>query len=142
MTENVITCNESETLEHAAKLLIEEGITCLPIMNDQDYLVGIITQSDFLSKIVEVPHSMASIKQVFGQLHYFRSIEEMFENSKQIILKDVMSKKLKTVSYDTDLNSVVSYMMRKKLRRIPVLKDDRLVGLITRKNLVKAFLLS
>ena len=111
----------------------------MPIVNDDHLLVGIVTESDFVGKEVKVPHALASIKQLFGQKFYFGDIEKIYHDAKNKKLKDVMTKTVHTIAPDTSLDTIISMMMAKKLKRLPVIQDDKLVGIITRKNLIQAF---
>lgn len=139
MTSNVVTCLESKTVKEAAKIMLEHTFSTLPIVDSSDNLVGIITESDFVSKEKNVPHALASLKQLFGQDFYFKDIESIYDQTKDKKISEVMSKNLTTVDVDTNLSSIVHLMMSKNIKRLPVLKDGKLAGLITRKDLLKAF---
>ena len=139
MTTDVLTCNQEQTVSEAAKLMAEKGFSVMPIVNDNGELVGIVTESDFVGKEVEVPHAMVSIKRVLGEDTYQGDIEEIYARAKKRKLSEVMSTNPVTVTSDASLNLVVSTMNSKKLKRIPVVENGKLVGLVTRKDLIKAF---
>ncbi|WP_419172492.1 CBS domain-containing protein [Halobacteriovorax sp.] len=139
MTKDVTTCTESQTVGDAAKKMIELGISVMPVVNDEGTLTGIVTQSDFISKEVEIPHALVSIKRLFGQDFNLTDVEDVYKKSKSKKLSDVMSTNLVTVSSENTLNGVVELMMKKHLKRLPVVDDGKLVGIITRKDILKAF---
>lgn len=139
MTKNVITCTEDQTVGEAAKVMVETEFGVLPIVNNENKLVGVVTETDFLGKEIIIPHALASIKQIFGQNFYFTDIESLYPEAKKKILSEVMSKNLKTVSPETTLSGVVDYMIAKDIRRLLVVENEILVGIITRKNILKAF---
>ncbi|AYF43949.1 MULTISPECIES: CBS domain-containing protein [Halobacteriovorax] len=139
MTKDVTTCTESQTVGDAAKKMIELGISVMPVVNDEGILTGIVTQSDFISKEVEIPHALVSIKRLFGQDFNLTDVEDVYKKSKNKTLADVMSHNVVTVTSENTLNGVVELMMSKHLKRIPVVDDGKLVGMITRKDILKAF---
>lgn len=139
MTSNVVTCLQTKTIKEAAQLMLENRFSTLPIVDDTGKLVGIITESDFVSKEKSVPHALASIKQLFGQEFYFKDIESIYDQTKDKSVSEVMSKNLVTVNTDTNLSSIVHLMMSKSIKRLPVLENGKLAGIITRKDLIKAF---
>ena len=139
MTNNVITGKEDETVEAAAKKMFEGKFSVLPIVDVSDHLVGILTESDFVATEEKVPHALASIKSIFGQVYFFSEVEEIYQKAKKMSVKDVMSKNPTTVSPDTTLTEVVGLMTNKKLKRLPVVDGKKLVGIVTRKDLIKAF---
>lgn len=139
MTTNVITCTEDQSVADAAKLMVDNEFSVMPILSTDGKLVGIVTESDFVGKEVSIPHALASIKQLFGQNFYFADVETLYKEAKGKKLSDVMSKNLKTVKPDTSLSDVVNYMISKNVKRLPVVEDEKLIGIITRKNILKAF---
>lgn len=140
MTKNVITCTENQTVEEAATVMVENGFSVIPIVNDSGVLVGIITESDFVSKNQSVPHAMVSLKQLFGKSFHSQDVEEVYKEAKAKKLSQVMTKNPKTVSPDQTLDEVVSFMGEKDLKRVPVVDGGKVVGVITRANLIKAFM--
>lgn len=139
MTKSVITCNQNQTVEEAAKLMTEKLFSVMPVVDDQDNLVGILTQSDFVGKEVDVPHALASIKRLFGHQYYMQDIEPIYANAKQKKLSEVMTKDPITAKPETSLSAIVDMMATKKLKRVPVVENNKVVGMITRKDLIKAF---
>jgi len=139
MTSTVVSCNQNQTVEEAATLMAENNVSVLPIIDDNEKLVGIITESDFVSKVQNIPHALVSLKQLFGQSFNHKDVEDVYKQSKSKKLKDIMTKNPKTVSASSTLDDVVDFMSAKDLKRVPVLDGEKLVGIITRKNLIKAF---
>ncbi len=139
MTKNVITCNESQTVSDAAKIMSENGFSVMPIVNNSGDLIGIVTESDFVGKDVDIPHALVSLKRVLGENHYHGDIEKIYSRAKNRQLSEVMSKPPITVDPESTLNAVVERMAAKNLKRIPVVENGKIVGIITRKDLIKAF---
>lgn len=139
MTKNVISCNQTQTVEEAASLMSDKGFSVMPVVDDAGKLVGILTESDFVGKDVNVPRAMVSMKRLLGVTHYEGNIEEIYSKAKKKKLEEVMTKNPVTITPDTTLNSLVNLMDRKKLKRLPVIENEMLVGMVTRKDLLQAF---
>jgi CBS domain-containing protein len=119
--------------------MLANGFSVVPIVDSRQHLVGIVTESDFVGKELKIPHALASIKRLFGQDFYIQDIEPIYQKAKSKKLSEVMSKNLVVVKPEDTLTDVVNIMIEKKLKRLPVVKDDKLVGIITRKDLIRAF---
>lgn len=139
MTKDVITCNENQTVEEAATIMAEKGFSVLPIVDDSGALVGVITESDFVSKSKNVPHAMVTLKHLFGKSFNSQDVEEIYKESKSKKLSEIMTKNPKTVSPDATLDEVVTFLGEKDLKRVPVVDNGKVVGIITRKNIISAF---
>jgi CBS domain-containing protein len=140
MTKNVITCNENQTVEEAATLMADKGISVIPIVDDAGNLTGIITESDFITKIQSVPHAMVNLRSLFGKSFNSTDVEQIYKESKGKKLSEVMTKNPKTVDEDATLDEVVKFMGEKNFKRIPVVDGNgKVAGIITRTNVIKAF---
>lgn len=139
MTKDVQTCNEDQTVGEAAKKMIDSGISVMPVVNNEGTLTGIVTQSDFISREVEIPHALVSMKRLFGQDFNLTDVEDVYKKSKSKALGEVMSRDPVTVTSENSLNGVVELMMKKHLKRLPVVDNGKLIGIITRKDILKAF---
>ena len=131
MTKNVITCQENQTVEECAFIMSQEGFSVMPIVDEENNLTGIITESDFIGKDVEVPHAVVSLKRVLGENHYEGNIEDIYVRAKKRKLSEVMSKFPITATPTDSLNTVVSKMANKNLKRIPVVDGKKVIGIIT-----------
>ena len=140
MTKNVISCHQDQTVEEAAKIMAEKGFSVMPVVDNEKNLVGILTESDFVGKNANIPHALASIKELFGQIFYFNDVEPIYKKAKKRKLSEVMTKKPMTLNPDSSLSTVVDLMNSKGLKRIPIVNENKIVGIVTRKDLLKAFI--
>ncbi|WP_417336215.1 CBS domain-containing protein [Halobacteriovorax marinus] len=139
MTKDVISCTEENTVEEAAKIMHDKGFSVMPVVDGAGALIGILTESDFVGTDANIPHALASIKKLFGQNFYFSDAEEIYKKSKVKKLGEVMTKDVTTVTSDQSLSDVISVMSHNHLKRLPVVDGGKLVGIITRKDLLKAY---
>lgn len=113
MTKKVITIDECSTALDAAKLMAEKGISSLIVLNEGNP-VGIVTERDFVKKIC--------IKEV---------------QISKVKIKDIMSKLRTFADPETPIEVAVQRMVNHKIRRLPILENGKLVGIITVTDLAK-----
>ena len=111
MQKNVITIQEDKSALDAAKLISEKDISFLVIVKD-DKPIGVITERDFVRKIA------AQDKQ-----------------ASLIPLSEIMSYKFRWVEPSTEIEDAVQKMLNHNIRRLVVLEDEKLVGVITQTDL-------
>ena len=140
MTPNPITISPTATVEEAVKLMEEKGISGLPVLDDDNKLVGIISEGDLLVR--ESPMKPPLFMTLLGGVIYFESPTKFHQHIKKslgMLVGDVMTSKVITTSPDTLLNEVSDKMLSKKVNRLPVIDEDsKLVGILTRHDLVSA----
>ena len=139
MTENVIAANTWNTVKEAADTMLKFNIGGLPIIDEDRNLVGILTETDFIGSKVNVPHAMVSLTKLLGQTHYKADITEVFDRSKDYAIERVMTKKVYSLSPETTLSDANEVMVRNKISRLPVIKNNKLVGIITKRDILKKF---
>ena len=139
MTTDLHTLTSDNTVKEAANLMLDKNISIIPVIDSDHKLLGVVTQSDFIGKKVEVPHAIMGIKQIFGETFHSKNVEDVFAAVRDKKLGDVMTTNLKTVNPEETLNHVLNVLINNDLKRIPVVDGDKLVGVITRRDIMKAF---
>jgi CBS domain-containing protein len=104
--EKVITVNEDQTRQQAARLLSEHNISGLPVVNHEQIVVGIVTEFDVIAK-------------------------------KGRLVRDIMTRGIISVTSETDLEEVRRILISERIRRLLVIDQGRLVGIISRSDLIK-----
>jgi len=139
MTKGVISVKATESVAMAAKTMLDNDIGGLPVIDEQNNLVGMITESDFIGKKVDIPHAMVSMTQLLGQTHYNADILQVFDKCKNTSVQDVMSKKLYTLSSSATLTDANYLLLSNEISRIPIVDDNKLVGIVTKRDILKVF---
>jgi len=112
MTKDVVTIDEKKSVLEAAQLMAQEELGCL-IVTDKSLPVGIITERDIVRRIVAKRSSL------------------------DLKVSEVMTNTLITVGPDTSLREAARVMSANKIRRLPVLKNDKLVGIVVSSDFVR-----
>ena len=136
MTRQVVSIHPDDTILKAARIMLQNRISGLPVVDAQGGLVGMVTEGDFLRR-AEIDTDRRRPKwlqfvlgpgKVAGEFTqaYGRKVEEVMTNDPV------------TVSEDVSLATVVETMERYRIKRVPVLRDGKIVGIVSRANLMRA----
>jgi CBS domain-containing protein len=113
MTKNMVMIDHDKTALEAAKIMTEKGISSLFVVKD-NHPIGIVTERDFIKKICAKELLIAEVK-----------------------MSDIMSKILTTADPDTPIEVAIQRMVNHKIRRLPIMENGKLVGIITVTDLAK-----
>lgn len=134
MTDKVTTVSQEMTVRDAAKLLLELGISGLPVVNDDNELVGMLTEKDIIGMALpRYVEKLGSLAYVFEMVPFDKTLSE----ADKVKVKEIMQKDVVTVTVDTLVPEVARIMIVKRIRRIPVLDQGVLVGIVARHDIVK-----
>jgi CBS domain-containing protein len=136
MTREVVTLSPDASAATAARLLLEHGISAAPVVDDAGRLVGILSEGDLLAR--------PSKDSPRGRwLRFFEEeavcLEEL-ATARKLKVKDLMTPHVAAVTDRTPIDVVASLMHRRKLKRVPVLHDRKLVGIVSRVDLLAALI--
>ena len=136
MTTSVISVNSDESILKAAGLMLQNRISGLPVVDANGALVGVVTEGDFLrrSELGTARHRPKWLEFVVGP---GRLANEYVHQSGRKVA-EVMTPTPHTVGEDDTLEAVVKLMERHRIKRLPVVRDGRMVGIISRANLLHA----
>ena len=112
INKDVLTISANVTVEEAIRRLVENHISGMPVVDEEEQLVGIISEFQLLETL------------------YFPEIREM-------LVRDVMTKNVLTVTPNTVLSDATSLMMAHRIRRLPVVDNGKVVGVVSRRDLLQ-----
>lgn len=136
MTRRVISVRPDTSILEAARLMLENGISGLPVVDSQGQPVGIVTEGDFLRRAETGTerHRSPWLEFLIGP----GRLANEYVHSHGRKVEELMTPGPKTVAEDTPLEDVVHEMERNHIKRLPVVRDNQLVGIISRANLLHA----
>jgi CBS domain-containing protein len=137
MTAPVVTVAPDTSLRRIAELLVEHRISGVPVVEADGSVAGIVSETDLLDeekRRVRLPRTA-----LFGvYLLPEHVIREAFEEGESLTAQDVMTRRVVTVAADTPAQEVVELMLDRKINRVPVVREGKLVGIITRSDALRA----
>jgi CBS domain-containing protein len=113
MTREVITLDGNVSAKKAAEVMAQEGVSAL-IITEEGKAIGILTERDILKRIVAED-----------------------KNPKETKLKDIMSSPLVTIGPNVDLEEAAHLMFERKIKNLPVIRENRLIGLVRLQDICK-----
>lgn len=140
MTTDVIVAKEEDSVADVAKLLIEERIGGLPVVNSENKVVGIISETDIIKKekYIEPPMFVNLLEGIIF-LDDIRKMEDDIKKVAAYKVEDLMSKDIVMVNLNDSFDDVANIMIKKSINRVPVVDDDsKLKGIICRYDIIKA----
>jgi CBS domain-containing protein len=136
MTRNVITVKPEESILVAARLMLQHRVSGLPVVDAGGVLVGVVTEGDFLRR-GEIGTARRRPKWLEFVIGPGRLADEYVHSSGRKVA-EVMTPDPYTIDEDASLETVVELMERRRIKRLPVIRGSRLVGIISRANLMHA----
>ena len=118
LNRKVISINENDSLYDAIKVLSEQKIGALPVLNNQEKLSGMLSERDIIQKV--------SFNKTIDLSH--------------TQIKSIMTTKIITCNQDTESNVLMTIMTNNKIRHIPIIKQGSLIGIVSIGDVVKRLL--
>lgn len=139
MTKDVVTVNKSQPISDLSKLFIENHFNGVPVLDDAEKVIGVVTQGDLIeqNKNLHIPTVIA----LFDAVLFLESEKKFEDDVKKLTgskIDDIYHKNPVTVSLDTDLNEITTLMAEKDVHTLPVLDGDKLVGIIGKRDVIRA----
>ena len=136
MVSPVITVGPDATVQDVAEILIRNRISAVPVLSQQGKILGIVSEGDLLRRVESGTQRARSWWLELLTSKFTLRDEYVKSHSRKVT--DVMTSDVLTVSPDTRLGDVASVLEKNGIKRVPVVTDGKLVGIVSRANLVQA----
>lgn len=140
MTRLVVAVEPATPIREVARLLVERGVSGLPVVDAAGAVVGVISEGDLLVK-EGGPEAVRHrpLARLFGES---RETQEALARVEARTAGDAMTSPAVTIEVDQPITAAAALMVQRGIKRLPVTEGGRLVGIVTRADLMRAFLLS
>ncbi|MFW5834610.1 MAG: CBS domain-containing protein [Pseudomonadota bacterium] len=135
MTRNVASVTPSATVGDIVRLLIERRISAVPVVDEAGKLIGMVSEADLLHR----PEAGTEVRRPWW-VDLFSSPDqraEAFLKAHGRTAEEVMSRNVEIVQEDTPLDVVAKLMQERHVKRLPVLRDGKVVGIVARADLIR-----
>ena len=136
MVSPVITVSPSASVKEAARILLERHISAVPVVDEKGKLVGIISEGDLLHRA-----EAGTERRRPWWLHGFIGPDTLaaeYAKAHARKVADVMTRQVVTAAPETPLHEVAALLEKNSIKRVPVVENGQLVGLVSRANLIQA----
>lgn len=134
MTKHIVTVSPETDVRTIARRLIERRISAVPVVDDSGRLVGLVSEGDLMRRRESGTERHASwwLRLLAGPEEQARQ----YTKSHGMKAADIMTRKVITVAEDMPLDEIASTLERHGIKRVPVVRDGRIVGIVSRANLL------
>jgi CBS domain-containing protein len=139
MTSPVITVKPETTVRELADILAQNKISGVPVVDDQDRMLGMVSEADVIVQDADLhfPYYIQFLESVI-YLQSVHKFEERFRKAFGSKVSEIMTEDVISVSSDQTVREVATLMADRKVNRVPVTENGRLVGIVTRGDIVRA----
>ena len=137
MTTDVATVPPDMSVQQIARLMADKKISGVPVVSPGQGVLGMVSEADLLRR-AEIGTDLIPARWA----DMYTKPAEMaraFSKSHGVKAHDIMARPVVSVQHDTELKAVADTLDRHAIKRLPVMKDDKLIGIIARSDLVRAF---
>jgi CBS domain-containing protein len=137
MTTRIITASPDMSIRHAAGMMVFAGISGMPVVDESGRLLGMVTEGDLMRR-AEIG---TGVKQRSWWLELAASTTELAnqyvkEHARKV--EDVMTTDVSTVTETCPVADIAELLDRRRIKRVPVMRDGKVVGVVSRANLIRA----
>jgi CBS-domain-containing membrane protein len=133
MTKDVIVVQKYDDINKAARILSENNISGLPVVDKENYVVGVISEADILLTAgMKRGHTFKDVlRHILG--------EPLPERKSGDLVGDIMTSPAITAKPDVEISEVARVLDEKRIKRLPVVdKENKLIGIVSRADIVRA----
>lgn len=136
MVSPVITVSPDTAVSETARILLERGISAVPVVDDRGQLVGIVSEGDLIRRSEAGTEHRRSwwLESFVGD----EMLAAEYAKAHARKVADIMSSRVITAKPDTPLHEIAALLERNSIKRVPIVEDGQLVGIVSRANLVQA----
>lgn len=134
MTPDVITVGPETAIHRAARLMVDHGVSGLPVVDERGAVVGIVSEGDLI--IRQKGREQRSWWKLFFEDP--EALARAYQKKTGTTVGDVMTREVISVSPRRPIETAAAMLDKNRIRRLPVVEDGRLVGIVSRGDLIKA----
>ena len=137
METDVYTANENDTIADVLKILVDKRTSVLPIINDNREIVGFISDGDIMKFIAKQDPRIIDMTSFITVWYDIESFDQKLEDLLKINVMELATTKAITVDINEAVDDVARVLGKKKIKKVPVEENGKLVGVISRSNIIR-----
>ncbi len=139
MVDRVITVSENDTVNAVLKTFVEYRISGVPIINSKNEPIGFISDGDIMNYICQHDPIMffSDITTYITPWIESESFEEKIKELNELNVLKIATRRVITVQHNEEIDEIAKILGNKKIKKVPVINDNKLVGIISRGDIVR-----
>lgn len=137
MTTDVMTVHADTTIEEVARLLTTRRVGSVPVVDDENRVVGVVNDEELFTNEKGIPFSAVRVPLLFEKWARPDRAEEIYANARRNTARGVMSYEFVCVDVNASVGHITQLMVERNLHRVLVTRSERLAGIITRLDLIR-----
>ncbi|WP_075980244.1 CBS domain-containing protein [Bacillus massilinigeriensis] len=138
MVKNVIKVKENQLIQDVLDRFVEYRISGIPVVNDRNELVGYVSDGDIMKWIGKHDPVIINYFYYTTVIEDEESLEDKFKRLLNKNVMEVAKKNVITVDEDTEIEKVAEILGRRRIKKVPVVKNNVLTGIISRGDIVRS----
>jgi CBS domain-containing protein len=139
MTKELHTVHPETEIKTLAKMFLDTNVNAMPVVDDDGALVGMVTQTDLVEQ--DVPLHIPTVISLFDWVIYLESPKKFSDEVRKVTarkVREICSSDVVTCAPDDSVAKVASLMVDHKVHLVPVVENDRMVGVIGRLDIIRS----
>lgn len=137
MTTDVSAVHVDTTVDEMVRILTTRRISSVPVVDDDQRVLGLVSEDDLFLKDKGIPFSAVKAPTLFRKWANPQQVDEVYAAARRHTAADVMTTDVTCVEADDDVGKVTLLMVQQNLHRVPVVRSGKLVGIISRIDLIR-----
>ncbi|WHH58094.1 CBS domain-containing protein [Petroclostridium sp. X23] len=141
MTSDVVGVARNATIEEVAHIMVDKRITSVPVVDENNCVVGIVSEKDLIYKDVN-PTAPATVEYL-GGIIFLDGVDEYQTELRKLTatqVEEMMSKDVVTIQEEDNVNEAARILAHEGISSVPVLKNDKLVGIVSCSDIIKTLI--
>ena len=134
MTTQVVTVAQDTAVKTISGLLLKHGISAVPVIDAEDHIIGLVSEGDLMRRLDEVGSKHRSWWLDLVSSPRSTAVDYVKIHGQHA--RDVMTRDVVTVTVETPIGDIAKLLETHRIKRVPVVRDGKLVGIVSRANLL------
>lgn len=136
MEQDPVSTKPGASLIELVRQLKRYGFRAMPVVDEDEKLVGVVSETDLFLKEKGVPFSMEKVPTLLGEMVAEDELQD-FEPTRRVKVEDVMSTSIVTLPPTATLEDAAMLMLKRRFSLIPIVEGDRLIGIVRRIDILR-----
>ena len=137
MQTDVYSVPYKATVKEVLQLMVEKEISGVPIVDDENFVIGFISDGDIMKFIAKQDPRIIDMTSFITVWYDTETFEKKLDDLMNLNVMELATSKVVSVDEDFEIDEVAKILGKKKIKKVPVLRDGRLVGVVNRSHIIR-----